>query len=247
MPAILIYLLKLSVSLSVVYLFYQSVLRRLTFYAWNRFYLIGYTALSFFIPFINITPVLERNEMMNNRIVQFIPHIGALNEQAEVHRYPASSISTSWSIEDFIMVFLLAGVVVMLLRLLIQLLSFKKIMNKAQLVSDNDVKLYQVDRSIIPFSFGNSIFINQRLHSEEELKEIIRHEFVHVCQKHTLDIIWAELLCVINWYNPFVWLIRRAIRQNLEFIADNKVLQTGFDKKQYQYLRLKVIGNNQVS
>ena len=247
MPALILYLFKLSVSLSVVYLFYQSVLRRLTFYAWSRFYLIGYTVLSFFIPLINITPVLEKNEMTDNRIVQFIPRVGAFNERADVHLYSTSHIPASLVRWDFIMLILLAGVIVMFLRLVVHLLSFKKIMNKAKLVSDNDVKLYQVNRSIIPFSFGNSIFINRQLHTDTELQEIIRHEFVHVRQKHTIDIIWTELLCVINWYNPFVWLIRKAIRQNLEFIADNKVLQTGLDKKQYQYLLLKVTGNNHFS
>jgi len=247
MPALILYLFKLSVSLSVVYLFYQSVLRRLTFYAWSRFYLIGYTVLSFFIPLINITPVLEKNEMTDNRIVQFIPRVGAFSERADVHLYSTSHIPASLVIWDFIMLILLAGVIVMFLRLVVHLLSFKKVMNKAKLVSDNDVKLYQVNRSIIPFSFGNSIFINRQLHTDDELREIIRHEFVHVRQKHTIDIIWAELLCVINWYNPFVWLIRKAIRQNLEFIADNKVLQTGLDKKQYQYLLLKVTGNNHFS
>jgi hypothetical protein len=85
------------------------------------------------------------------------------------------------------------------------------------------------------------------LQDEAELKEIIRHEFVHVKQRHTHDIIWSELLCILNWYNPFVWLIRKAIRQNLEFIADNKVLEQGFDKKKYQYLLLKVTGNNHFS
>ncbi len=51
--------------------------------------------------------------------------------------------------------------------------------------------------------------------------------------------IWAEVLCILNWYNPFAWLIKKVIRQNLEFIADQKVLQNGLDKKQYQYLLLK--------
>ena len=92
-----------------------------------------------------------------------------------------------------------------------------------------------------------SVFINSNLHTEDELREIVRHEFVHVRQKHTIDIIWAELLCIINWYNPFAWLLKRSIRQNLEFIADNKVVENGIDKKQYQYLLLKVIGNNQYS
>jgi Zn-dependent protease with chaperone function len=75
--------------------------------------------------------------------------------------------------------------------------------------------IYQVNENIIPFSFGNSIFINRQLHSEDELREIIRHEFVHVKQKHTADILWAELLCMLNWYNPFAWALKNAMRQNL--------------------------------
>ena len=118
---------------------------------------------------------------------------------------------------------------------------------KANILSVDGMKLYQVHQNIIPFSFGNSIFINRELHTEDELQEIIRHEFVHVKQKHTLDIIWSEWLCIINWYNPFAWLLKTAIRQNLEFIADNKVLQNGVDRKHYQYLLLKVIGNSHFS
>ena len=73
------------------------------------------------------------------------------------------------------------------------------------------------------------------------------HEYVHVKQKHTVDILWSEFICIINWYNPFAWLMRHSIRQNLEFIADDSVITTGIDKKNYQYLLLKVIGNNQYS
>jgi len=68
-----------------------------------------------------------------------------------------------------------------------------------------------------------------------------------VKQGHSIDILWSELLCIINWYNPFSWLLKGAIRQNLEFIADGKVLEGGVSKKEYQYLLLKVIGNNHFS
>ena len=135
----------------------------------------------------------------------------------------------------------------MFIRLAIQYFSISRIRSKAKLLLDHPIKVYQVDANIIPFSFGNSIFINQDLHAEEELKEIIRHEFIHIRQKHSVDMIWGELLCIFNWYNPFAWLIRRSIRQNLEFIADDKVLRNGVDRKQYQYLLLKVIGVSQFS
>ncbi|NII25011.1 TonB-dependent receptor plug domain-containing protein [Pseudoflavitalea sp. X16] len=235
MPYIAQYLLKLSISLAVVYLFYALVLRRLTFYTWNRWYLLGYSLLAFFIPFVNISPFLERGDWTNNQVVQLIPLVS--NYQGA----PAtpSGQPDGWTL---FLLLLIAGIVIMLIRLLVQYLSFRHIRRSSQLLSGDTVKIYQVDKNIIPFSFGRSIFINQHQHNEEELKEIIRHEFIHVKQRHTVDILWGELLCMLNWYNPFVWLIRKAIRQNLEFIADHKVLEAGLDRKQYQYLLLKVVG-----
>jgi TonB-dependent SusC/RagA subfamily outer membrane receptor len=234
MPYIAQYLLKLSISLAVMYLFYALVLRRLTFYTMNRWYLLGYSLLAFFIPFVNISPMLEQGAWNNNKVVQLIPVMG----NYEVAATPTHAIN-GWMIG---LLLLIAGIVVMLGRLLLQYLSFRRIRRESQLLSDDAVKIYQVDKFIIPFSFGRSIFINQHQHKEEELKEIIRHEFIHVKQRHTADILWSELLCMLNWYNPFAWLIRKAIRQNLEFIADHQVLQAGLDRKQYQYLLLKVVG-----
>jgi beta-lactamase regulating signal transducer with metallopeptidase domain len=241
MPVLLTYILKLSLSLGVVFLFYQLVLRKLTFYTWNRWYLLGYTLLSFLIPFIDISPVLKQNEWSDNNIVAWVPTI---KEQATT---TTQDVSSSFTALNIAVIVFIAGMIIMLGRLVLQLLSFRRMMKKAKFIRGEEMKIYQVDEEIIPFSFGNAIFINQHLHSPEELQEIILHEFVHVKQKHSLDIILAELLCLFNWYNPFAWLIKRSIRQNLEFIADNKVLENGIGKKQYQYLLLKVIGNDQFS
>ncbi|MBO9563443.1 MAG: TonB-dependent receptor plug domain-containing protein [Niastella sp.] len=234
MPYIAQYLLKLSICLAVVYLFYALVLRRLTFHTWNRWYLLGYSLLAFFIPFINISPMLERGAWNENTMVQLIPVMGNYEAVAK----PANAIE-GWRV---CLLMLIVGVAFMLVRLLLQYLSFRYIRKSSKLISDGNVKIYQVDKQIIPFSFGRSIFINQDQHSEHELKEIIRHEFIHVKQRHTADILWSEVVCMLNWYNPFAWLIRQAIRQNLEFIADHQVLKAGLDRRQYQYLLLKVVG-----
>ena len=248
MPFQYLYLLKLSVSIAIVYLFYYFVLRRLTFHNWKRFYLLCYTLVSFLIPFINIMPILEKIKIARNGMVQLIPAVGNFQATApfeNLHETFAESIN--WSARDWTLFILLTGMFILLTRLGLQLLSFKSMMKKARFISDNDVKLYEVDQSIIPFSFGKSIFINSKLHPANELQEIIRHEFVHIRQLHTIDIIWSELLCIVNWFNPFAWLIRKTIRENLEFIADDKVLQAGIDRKQYQYLLLKVTGSNHLS
>ncbi len=246
MPVIFQYLVKLSISLAIMYLFYQLVLRRLTFYNHNRWYLAGYSFLCFFISLINIGPVLEGNDSSTMGLVKFIPTVQTLAVKVPGDMGMAEAMG-AWTIWSWSLLFFSLGILVMLVRLLLQLMSFRKMTRQATLIADEQVKFYQVDKDIMPFSFGNSIFINQHLHTERELKEIIRHEFVHVKQRHTIDIIWSELLCILNWYNPFVWLIRKAIRQNLEFIADNKVIQGGMDKKQYQYLLLKVVGNTHFS
>ncbi|MBZ4190515.1 M56 family metallopeptidase [Niabella beijingensis] len=239
MPVIIDYILKVSICLAVVYLFYQLFLRRLTFYGWNRWYLLGYSALSFVIPLIDIMPELQRKALDRNALVQLIPVFGFSPEASE------TSLLESLSAWDWVMVAGVLGSLVLLLRFMIMFLSFLRIRKKAQLISDDNTRIYQLDEEVRPFSFGNAIFINTELHSGEELEEIIRHEFVHVRQKHTIDIIWSELLCILLWFNPFVWLLRKSIKQNLEFLADKQVLQGGMDKKEYQYLLLKVMGNKQ--
>ena len=247
MPVLFLYILKLSISLAVVYLFYHFVLRKLTFYTWNRWYLLGYSFLSFFIAFFNITPLFQSGLLNYNKAVQLVPSIDFYSWQY-FYRQNRSSISQStWSNWSLCLFIVATGAVVLSLRLIIQYFSFLKIRRKAELLSENETKIYHVEADIIPFSFGNSIFINKQLHSVDELQEIVRHEFVHVKQKHSVDILWSEMLCIVNWYNPFSWLLKRSIRQNLEFIADSKVLENGMNKKEYQYLLLKVIGNNHFS
>ena len=247
MPAFILYLLKFSISMAIVYLFYQLLLRRLTFYGWNRLYLFGYCLLCFVIPFINISPLTQQQHFDNAQLVRYIPvienYIPASPARAIVQHVVSENHSiNAWQIFYAILV---TGSVIMLIRLITQLMSLQKIKRNATIIHDEETVIYHVDKKIIPFSFGNAIYLNQDMHSEKELQEIILHEYVHVKQKHTADIILSELICVINWYNPFAWLMRHAIRQNLEFIADNKVLQHGADKKLYQYHLIKVVGSPQ--
>ncbi|MBX2935068.1 MAG: M56 family metallopeptidase [Ferruginibacter sp.] len=235
MPVIALYILKLSVCLAVLFLFYRLALHRLTFYNFNRWYLLGSSMLAFVIPLVDISPVLQQQNLSANSVVQWVPVFSNV---------PAATTFTTWNL---IIILLLTGMAIMLVRLVLQFFSFKKMLKNATVIWGGKAKVYHVDENIIPFSFGQSIFVNSNLHTENELTEIIRHEFVHVRQVHSLDIIVGELLCLLNWYNPFAWMLKKAIRQNLEFIADEKVLQHGIERKEYQYLLLKVMGNNTYS
>jgi beta-lactamase regulating signal transducer with metallopeptidase domain len=247
MQFLLGYLLKLSISLSVVYLFYFGVLRLLTFYNWNRWYFLLFNATCFVIPFINITYFWGSNEMENSSILTAIPSINLYSNLHTIDKTLPTGYSLINKVGSVLPFILIVGTIIFLIRLAMQYLSFTRLKRKAVLISDSGIKIYSVEKNIIPFSIGNSIFVHVDVNNNVGLNEIIRHEFVHVKQKHTIDILFTEILCVFNWYNPFAWLIRRSVRQNLEFIADNSVLQHGFDKREYQYLLLKVIGVSKFS
>ncbi|GAO42930.1 M56 family metallopeptidase [Flavihumibacter petaseus] len=238
MHILLTYLLKLSISLAAVYLFYWLLLRRLTFYRWNRYYLLGYAAACFFLPLLNIYQWLDQNDS-NNAVLLQLPRVDQITEGAVQLE--------SWTAGTWLVTAFIAGVIVMLGRMAVQYVSLFRLRSRAVLLATDNLRIYEVQQPIIPFSFGSSVFINTSRHQEAELKEIIKHEMVHVRERHTIDMVFAELLVALNWYNPFAWLLRHAIRQNLEFIADEGVLAHGIDRRQYQYLLLKVVGQQQFS
>jgi beta-lactamase regulating signal transducer with metallopeptidase domain len=235
------YVIKVTISLAMVSVFYHFLLRKHTFHNWNRWYLLGYSLLAFGIPFIDVEHQLKETKFSESEIVKIVPIV-----QNFAAKVPATQVinheTATVNFADILLVSFVVGVVIMFIFRVISVLSFYKIRHDAHLVSDAEVKVFQVEKDIAPFSFGNAIFINRNLHNDVDLKKIMLHEYIHVKQKHTIDIIWAEVLCVLNWYNPFAWLIRSAIRQNLEYIADRAVLENGIDAKSYQYLLLKVVG-----
>ena len=124
------YILKLSVSLAVIYLFYQLVLRKLTFYNWNRWYLLGYTAFAFLIPLMDITKTLDKNEWNHSVILQYIPVI-EVNEGVSATQVAVRT----WTAFDWLFVLLLAGMLVLIAKFAIRYLSFLKVRRGATPVS----------------------------------------------------------------------------------------------------------------
>ena len=233
------YIFKLSLTLVIVYGVYWLLFRKLTFYTWNRWYLLAFSVLAFLIPLVDIGALFGGR---HPEIIGYIPSLEGMvfNNPDAGGGLPAWMLSIHWFYYA-----VATGAVILLIRLFIQFISFRKLIRTADVIIDGNVRIYQVHASIVPFSFANSIFINAAQHREEELKEIIRHEFIHVKQRHSIDMMVSEILVMLNWYNPFAWLIRHSIRQNLEFIADEQVIRSGIDRKQYQYMLLKVVGISQ--
>lgn len=237
MPAYFEYGMKVSLSLAVAFLFYALLLKRLTYYKWNRYFLLLSSIVSFIIPFINIAFFVQAEQRSSVSIVNAIPSIHSIEITGEPTNH---GMLIYWQLlyaVFFLVSFILA------VRFLIQFLSVERIKSKATLLVTGEESIYHISEPILPFSFLNNIFINTASYNQIELEEIIQHERVHVKEKHSIDTIVAEIVCILNWYNPFAWIIKNAIRENLEFIADDAVVSKGGDKKSYQYLLLKVTGD----
>lgn len=237
MPVYFEYALKASVCLALIFLFYHVLLKQTTWYTWNRFFLLAFSAFSFIAPFINISLFIEIRQLEFIPLVNYLPH---LTDKAPANLPGNGAAFNYWKYLSAMYVFVS---LLLFVRFIIQLLSLKKIRSAASLTLPGEVEICYLSQPVLPFSFLNSIFINKDNYSNSELQEIIGHESVHVRQKHTVDVLISELICIISWYNPFAWLMKRAVRENLEFIADDAVIRKGFDRKNYQYLLLKVTGS----
>ncbi|MEM6769961.1 MAG: M56 family metallopeptidase [Bacteroidota bacterium] len=103
-----------------------------------------------------------------------------------------------------------------------------------------DFRLVEMREDEAPFSFWNRIFLNPERYDEDTFHQIVQHEQIHVDQKHSIDLLLAELVIVFQWFNPFAWWYRSAIEHNLEFLTDAEMLRIGNDPESYQLSLVKV-------
>ncbi len=198
----------------------------------NRCFLVLGIVFSTAYPFIDLTEFFHGQEI-NNNVVTYLPQ---LNQKAS-ELVPTGFLINNWPILSALFYL---GVLLMTIRLAIQFISLYKIHRKSEpgTVANYDVRL--LNDSVGPFSFWQTVYVNPALHSDKELDTILAHEMVHVKQWHSLDIILAELSVVFYWFNPGVWLMKKAVKENLEFITDQNILKKGMDRKVYQYSLLGV-------
>ncbi|MBS7252989.1 energy transducer TonB [Flavobacterium branchiicola] len=134
--------------------------------------------------------------------------------------------------------------VILLFRFVLNLRAFYKKMNnnKVEIIADQKVVL--VKEAILPHSFWNAIFINEKEFENGEIpSELIAHEKAHLMQKHTLDILFVEVLQILFWFNPLIILYKKAVKLNHEFLADEAVNRQFESVSTYQKLLLSIASN----
>lgn len=227
----LMYFLKVNIAIALFYLFFRLLFYNDTFWKTRRFYLVFSILLSVIYPFVSLTGWLEKQEPMQAIIVNY-----AQLQAVTVTPQPKSA----FTIENVLLGVYALVSVVLLVKMLVQLVSILRWKLKGEKKQLQGTKIISIKETITPFSFFNYIFINPALHSEQEISQILAHEKTHALQMHSLDVLVSEMLTIVCWINPAAWLLKREIRHNLEFLADSKVVESGFDSKDYQYHLLQL-------
>lgn len=235
MPEIIFYLLKLNLSIIVFYFGYRLILKKITFYSLNRIYLLLGLIYSSLYPLINLKDLFNSNPGIKQQISNISPDW----QYTASYGTSISDVSEIINWEIVVLIFW-TGVILMLVRLIIQLISLFVLFIKSESGTSEIYSFRIVNKKVNPFSFWKTIFLNPKYYQPKELHCILEHEQVHIRQLHSLDVLIAEICTVFCWFNPAAWLIKEAIKTNLEFITDKQVLSSGIDSKEYQYALLKI-------
>ena len=230
MNNLILYLLQSGISLILLYGIYWLFLRKDTFHMVNRIYLVVTVIFSLLFPLLQINLPFDGTEQTTFVVMLDVVTISATTLQ--------TSLLNHLSTFQIITIIYLTGAGIFLVRFLFQLGQLFAMVHKHGISREEGLNIVFIDRNYAPFSFFNLIFINRKEVNKGNIKEIITHEQVHIRQKHSIDLIIIELMTIVQWFNPLVWLYRNSIKSIHEYLADEGVLVQGFDAMNYQNLLL---------
>ena len=238
------FLIESGISLSVLTLIYVIFLRKETFFRLNRFFLLGSLIFSVLLPFLSLK-IYEPNSFMLPEIT-ITPHSNIM-EAITIYGHDFSTSIEQFILSDNFLIWIyFTGLLFFLGRFLFSIIHITLLIHKNEVQRLKSFNLVILKKECCPFSFLNYIFINSSLENSEGYKRVIEHETEHVRQGHSIDVLILELFTAFQWFNPFMWILRRAIRENHEFLADNAVITSGVNRGYYKKLLLNQFLGNQV-
>ena len=219
MEAIGLFLLKSAAWLTGFALVYLLMLRNERYFRLNRIFLLAGIIASLLFPFYTF----------HYKVV--LPSLPT--DSASVGDLMVGSVVADQPAVPFYYWIYLAGAVVFLARLLFQTWKIIRKLKKAGHEKTGAVKLVRTADYASSFSFFSYVFVNPST-SAHEMREIMNHEQEHIRQRHWLDLLLVELVCIVQWFNPVAWVYAHLVRQNHEYLADERALATTADPVIYQ-------------
>jgi hypothetical protein len=215
------YLLEANLYLCVFYAGYCLFLNKETHYTLNRVYLLLSCVVSFILPVVQIGWLKPIDSATT---VVIIAHAGQHTVINETVTKPALTP------QDFLIYCYIFGTIVLALVLFIRLYQLSKLTKASKTLVNNKYKLVNIEGSNTAFSFFNYLFIGTKTPASNI---IIRHELVHIRQKHSADIVFLELIKIINWFNPLIYLLQMSLKTIHEYIADEQTAAQESDAISY--------------
>ena len=224
------YIIRVALIMAAMYLTYKVFLSKDTFHALNRAAILASVAASFVLPLLPIPSIFAGNAAQT----MLTATIGMGEITAEIADYEPQT-----SLTDYLPYLMVAGAAVFFLRFLVSTISIAiQALRHKKITLRQGVKLILSETIKSPVSWLKYIFMNNADYNENS-REILVHEMAHISYRHSIDLIFIDLACCVQWFNPAAWLFRRELCAVHEFQADSVVLASGFNAKKYQTLLIK--------
>ncbi|MDF1576660.1 MAG: M56 family metallopeptidase [Bacteroidales bacterium] len=220
MKELLTYVFESGICLAVLFALYWMVLRKETYFRFNRIYLLGMVVVSCLIP------------QVANAIN--LPELSGVKETTVAR-------AAAWNWPGLILSVYLTGAGLLLLRTLIGVIRIQLLKRSGNIVRHQGYSVAYLQREIAPFSFFKTVYLNKTGLAEAEERHILNHEITHIRQLHTLDILFLEIFLALFWFNPFMWFTRKALKSTHEYLADEGALNEASGPAPYQSLLLNQI------
>ena len=246
------YILYVALILTAFLIFYKLLLKKETFFHLNRFILLTCMLLAFILPIIKVPSQLSfRNTepLLNipGREAPVLPHntppstVKNINNTMVDEALPVKQGLNFEQVMQWLIYLYWFGVAIFCLNFLMQAALLLYRAYTGQVIIDGKFRIVEITGDKAPCSFGNNIFINPEKYDWETYNQVLLHEKIHIEQRHTLDLLLAEIVLIFQWFNPFAWVWRKELEDNLEFYTDSKLLeQRAVEKESYQMSLLKV-------
>ena len=238
-----VYILKSSVCLAVFYLFYRLLLSRETFHRFNRVALLSILLLSCLLPLVEVTVEKQTEVHQTMMTLEQWLMLADMMNTTNVAELQIEEVTVTW-IQVALLVYL-AGILLFAFRNGYSLLKLGNLLRsgrKEDLSKYTDggekVTLIVHDHDIAPFSWMKDIVISQK-DLDENGREILIHELAHIQNRHSWDLLVADICIFFQWFNPASWLLKQELQNIHEYEADETVIEKGVDAKQYQLLLIK--------
>ena len=234
-----LYILKLSVGLLVFWGVYVLLIEKQSTHQFKRFYLLGSLVISAIIPLMTITTYVDPLPLVE--VPQQI-----IIEPVTNSNLAAGETETTLSLATILWTVYAMGVLLFLLRFNINLSRLLKKIRKHERVASTPFIYVLLNQALAPHSFFNYLFFNKSDYAADRIpQEVLIHEEAHAKQLHSLDILFIELLQIIMWFNPLIYVLKHHIKLNHEFLADHAVLTNGVSSNRYQNILLDYLSHQQ--